>query len=129
MANEPMTQDKTVIERVEAVAEFLRANGETHRKWAEYFEAYPDLEEKYVATGEWDDAKEHRRLEAGYVEAIEMLAKISAPVEDEGVVELERQLRARSTWRDEFDPATRDLFEEAADKLAAMRSTPVGDGG
>ena len=60
-------------ERFERTLAFLKANGETHTRWAEYFEANPDEEAKYVATGDWDDAKEHRRLEAGYAEAIDLL--------------------------------------------------------
>jgi hypothetical protein len=38
----------------------------THVDWAEHFEKHPELEQQYIAKGEWDDAKEHRRIVACY---------------------------------------------------------------
>lgn len=52
------------------IVAFLTANGETHRKWADFMEANPEQEARYVATGDWDNAKEHRRLQAGYEFAV-----------------------------------------------------------
>ena len=60
-------------ERFERTIAFLTANGGTHAKWAKYFEDNPEVEAEYVALGTWDDAKEHRRLEAGYKHAISLL--------------------------------------------------------
>ena len=34
----------------------------THIEWAEYFEAHPDIEKGYIASGEWDTAEEHRNI-------------------------------------------------------------------
>lgn len=58
--------------RIQAVIdmEWMR---KTHTDWAAYFERYPDLEAQYVASGDWDDAKEHRRIAAMYDNAIECL--------------------------------------------------------
>ena len=32
----------------------------SHINWAKYFEANPDIEKEYIATGKWDSAKKHR---------------------------------------------------------------------
>lgn len=49
----------------------------THIHWAEYFEANPEKEKEYVATGEWDNAKEHRRIVKIYDEVLLAIAKAS----------------------------------------------------
>ena len=68
--------DKTTS-AIDRVTGFLVANGETHKRWAEYFEANPEVEAEYVAMGTWDDAKEHRRLEAGYREAVTLIQSLA----------------------------------------------------
>uniref|UniRef100_A0A6M3IXS5 Uncharacterized protein n=1 Tax=viral metagenome TaxID=1070528 RepID=A0A6M3IXS5_9ZZZZ len=45
----------------------------THIQWAEYFEKYPDIEKKYIETGEWDNAKEHRNLVKQYDNVLNIL--------------------------------------------------------
>jgi hypothetical protein len=47
---------------------------DTHLHWAEHFEAHPELEMEYVASGEWDSAETHRKWEAIYNDVITLLS-------------------------------------------------------
>lgn len=51
----------------------LRMMRRTHVRWYRYFKRNPEIEARYVATGEWDDAAEHARLVAMYDNAIACL--------------------------------------------------------
>ena len=51
----------------------VKAMRHSHVFWAEYFEANPDVEKEYVATGEWDNAKEHRNLIDQYDKILDIL--------------------------------------------------------
>ncbi len=44
-----------------------------HVQWAEHFETNPDEEKEYVATGEWDTAKEHRKYVEKYNKILNIL--------------------------------------------------------
>jgi len=45
----------------------------THIQWAEYFEKYPDIEKKYIATNDWDNAEIHRDLIQQYDNVLNIL--------------------------------------------------------
>ena len=128
-------------EETEVLA-FLRANRETHRKWAEYFEAYPDKEAEYVATGEWDGAAEQRRLEAGYTRAIDLLQRLcgntrealSAVPQEDQVERLREIAEYLTDQRDEPWPSGtesdrlhywRDKAIEAAKRLSVLAMQSV----
>lgn len=61
----------------EAIA-FLRDCQRTHREWAEYFERDPEEEAVMCATGEWDDAATHRKIERQYEEAILIFEQLTS---------------------------------------------------
>jgi len=54
------------FKQIEQVITDLEDMKESHELWANKFEANPEDEKKYVATGEWDDAKTHRGYIAKY---------------------------------------------------------------
>ena len=65
-------------EKIKKVIKDVKWMKDIHRQWAEYFEKNPEIEKEYVATGEWDSAKEHRELMADYdniLNVIEFLKK------------------------------------------------------
>lgn len=45
---------------------FMIFCAEAHIAWADWFEANPEKEATYVATGEWDSAKDHRTIADNY---------------------------------------------------------------
>ena len=103
--------------------EFLTANGKTHTNWAAWFEANPDKEAEYVATGEWDDAKEHRRLEGGYHKArarLESLLSDKAKLEERVRVleDLPRLIELQRTAAPEHDRD--DGWNAGLERAAAM---------
>ncbi len=76
----PMTDARTEAEALphspkQAISDLLWMR-ETHVQWAEYFEKHPKIEAQYVATRNWDDAKEHRRIVTMYDNAIACLAAL-----------------------------------------------------
>ena len=71
---------KDISKAIESIRRFR----ETHLRWAEYFEANPDVEKEYVDTGEWDSAKEHREI----IETYDVvLASLQVTEEKKGDVE------------------------------------------
>jgi hypothetical protein len=58
-----------------AELEFYR---KTHLDWASYFEKNPDKEQSYVATGEWDNVAEHRRVARVYDRVLSILKQIAS---------------------------------------------------
>ncbi len=48
---------------------------QTHIDWAEHFEKNPQIEKKYVATGNWDNAIKHRKIIADYDNVLKILNK------------------------------------------------------
>jgi hypothetical protein len=62
----------------EALA-FLRANRDTHTRWAEYFEQNPSVEAEYVASGVWEGAADQRRIERQYNAAIAAFEALTRP--------------------------------------------------
>ena len=54
--------------------EFLEHCLDSHIQWAEWFEANPDEEAKYVATGEWEDSESHRMIAKRYQVIINKLS-------------------------------------------------------
>ena len=60
-------------DRAIADLQFFR---QTHVDWAEHFEKHPELAAQYVATGEWDDANEHRRIVQAYDNALAVMASL-----------------------------------------------------
>ena len=49
---------------------------ESHICWAEYFEENPEIEKKYVSTGDWDNAHTHREYVKKYDNILEILNSI-----------------------------------------------------
>ena len=39
----------------------MEEDRKSHADWAKYFEQHPEIEAQYMKTGEWDDAKIHRK--------------------------------------------------------------------
>ena len=48
----------------------------THIDWAEYFEANPNIEKRYIETGEWDTSKEHRNIITKYDNVLDILNQL-----------------------------------------------------
>jgi len=63
--------------KVEYIISELEKYKQTHIAWAEYFEQHPEIEKEYLATGEWDTAKEHRRIASVYDDTINYINKTS----------------------------------------------------
>lgn len=53
---------ETGITNKDRAINFIKFCQKTHEDWAVYFEKQPELEEKYIRSGEWDSANEHRRI-------------------------------------------------------------------
>lgn len=66
--------EKNIQELINSINEMKRA----HLEWAEYFEANPDIEKQYVATGEWADAKKHRDYVNQYDKILNILNSLEA---------------------------------------------------
>jgi len=58
------------------VIRFLKDVIVNHEYWAWRFKKYPKLEKKYVATGEWDDAKMQRKHVKRYKQIISYIKKL-----------------------------------------------------
>lgn len=84
----------------------------THVDWAEHFERHPEVEAQYVATGEWDDAKEHRRLVSMYDNVISCL-KATATA-DNTVHGGEPKLQDCNCW---CKPPSVPVFRDVMDHL------------
>jgi hypothetical protein len=65
------------MSEVQQAVSDIQAMRQTHVDWAEHFEKHPEIEKQYLATGEWDDAKEHRRIIASYDRVIRLLGQIN----------------------------------------------------
>jgi hypothetical protein len=50
---------------------------QSHVVWAEHFEAHPEIEAQYLATGKWDSAREHRQIVASYDRVLRLLRAIA----------------------------------------------------
>ncbi len=57
---------------LESVAD-VREMRSSHKRWAIFFEKYPDKEREYVKIGKWDTAKVHREYMAKYDRILLML--------------------------------------------------------
>lgn len=68
-----MTHTPADLTTAIADMEFMRR---THLQWAEHFERHPEIERQYVATGDWDDAAEHRRIVAKYDRVLGILRSL-----------------------------------------------------
>jgi len=66
----------TSSKQIEQVITDLGGMKESHKRWAEYFEADLEVEKEYVATGEWDDAKTHREYVAKYERIIDLIKQL-----------------------------------------------------
>lgn len=66
---------------IEAAIVFLKDCQRTHRKWAEYFKSNPEIEKEMVSSGQWEDAKAHRKLEQQYEEVIQIIANQSLEID------------------------------------------------
>ena len=53
--------------------DFLNYCIKAHNSWVKCFEANPEEEARYVATGEWDSAKKHREYTDTYQKIIEYI--------------------------------------------------------
>jgi hypothetical protein len=60
-------------EEVRAAVADMAFYRRTHDDWARYFETHPEVAARYVATGEWDDAAEHRRICEKYDRVLRLL--------------------------------------------------------
>ena len=49
---------KDIKKAMKDIMEFSKS----HKEWAEFFEKYPEIEKKYLKTGEWDSANKHREI-------------------------------------------------------------------
>jgi len=63
------------LKEIEIAIKDMKEFQKTHIEWAEFFEENPAVEEKYVATGEWDTAKKHREIAIKYDKIIKILNK------------------------------------------------------
>ena len=54
----------------------INAMKKTHLKWAEYFEANPNIEQEYIETGEWDTAEQHRNYINQYDKVLKILKSL-----------------------------------------------------
>ena len=54
----------------------IKAMQKTHKHWAKYFEKHSAIEKEYIATGEWDTAKEHRKIIKQYENVLNILNSI-----------------------------------------------------
>jgi len=54
----------------------LKNMSKTHKLWAKYFEFNPEIEKRYVDSGEWHDAKTHRDFVKKYNHIINVLEKV-----------------------------------------------------
>lgn len=50
----------------------------THIDWAIYFEENPNIEKEHTATGEWDSAKQHRKIVTKYDNILKILTSHTA---------------------------------------------------
>ncbi len=60
-------------EEIQESIDNINAMRDSHIYWAEYFENNPDIEKKYVKTGDWDTAKEHRNIINQYDKVLDIL--------------------------------------------------------
>lgn len=64
-------------EELQEAIDVLNEHIKIHLDWAQYFEAYPDMETQYVITGDWDDAKTQRKIADKYKKIVNLLTRLA----------------------------------------------------
>jgi hypothetical protein len=98
--------DEEALREVGALIDELTFMRKTHVGWAEHFEREPEVEARYVATGEWDDAKEHRRCIDVYDRAIAAINSIPDQIASAVAAEREACAKCADYYYASYDPST-----------------------
>ncbi len=72
-----LCDDCRMAEITEAI-ENIKSYRQIHIAWAKHFKVNPDIEKKYVETGEWDSAKAHYEYANQYDKVLRLLAYLKA---------------------------------------------------
>jgi hypothetical protein len=114
-----------MAEQVATVIEELAFMRQTHVGWAEHFERDPAIEAKYVATGEWDGAKEHRRCIDVYDRAIATIKELQEPTTRElaqfrQLLEKNADLRSRLESAEQLTALKQGIVEAADTRIRGL---------
>ncbi|HEU6452879.1 MAG TPA: hypothetical protein VFT57_15790 [Gemmatimonadaceae bacterium] len=117
-------------ERAIADLQFFR---QSHVDWAEHFEKNPELAAQYVATGEWDDAGEHRRIVEAYDNALAVITslrqQLAAAREDGERLDWMQEHYAEIGWLvPNSDPAVCEVWETHEGVRVVASWSASGDG-
>jgi len=64
------------LKQIEQAIADLEVMKESHELWAKLFGADPETEKEYVDTGEWDNAKTHRKYVVKYECIIDLIKQL-----------------------------------------------------